>query len=275
MCPISLRSPLRVNVARRSYRPIQAASVVLTRHVGSNGKARETLLQHNVEPIELPLVEFRARPEAQYLTELLRKRRFDWVTLTSPHATSVFIEAWRGAGGPSARVASFASSLDVLSHEGSSLLVGCVPSTANSQTLVQELPRRQDRCEEVLYPASSKADDVLERGLRERHFIVTRLDTYDTATIDVETIDALAVEEALQADVVTFASPSAVRAWIDVTQKKCHFNQAVACIGSTTAKKARQLGFTNVYYAEKPGHEGLIQSILGILRDKGTLSIHA
>ena len=275
MCPLSFRSPLRVNVVRRSVRPVQAASVVLTRHVGSNDKARKSLRQHDVEPIELPLVEFRTRPEAQYLTELLRKRRYDWVTLTSPQATSVFTEAWREAGRPSARVASFSASLDVLSREGPSLLVGYVPSTANAQTLVQELPRKQDRIEEVLYPASSKADDILERGLRERHFVVTRLDTYDTATVDIETIDASAMEQALQADVVTFASPSAVRAWIDVTQEKCLFNQAVACIGSTTAKKARQMGFTNVYYAEKPGHEGLIQSILGILRDKGTLPIRA
>ena len=84
---------------------VTSASVVLTRQAGSNAKATKALLSRGVRPIELPLIEFKTRPEAGQLTTLLTQRRFDWVTLTSPQAAKVFLEAWREADSPVVQVA--------------------------------------------------------------------------------------------------------------------------------------------------------------------------
>lgn len=250
-----------------------SASVVLTRQAGSNNKARSLLISKGVRTIELPLIEFKLRPEAGYLREILTRKKFDWVALTSPQAARVFVDAWKAATSPPIRIATFDGTKKELTNCSPKLEVGFVPGISNAENLAKELPKEESQCNEVLYPASSKADDTFEKALRSRSFVVTRLDTYETSTVAKETIDKADLEHALDADVLTFASPTAVRAWMEITGHKCNFQTPIACIGSTTAKRARALGFENVYFSEKPGLDGLVQSVVSILIQNGKLML--
>ena len=258
------------SASRRVIR-VSCGSAVLTRQAESNAKAREALLRRGVHSVELPLIEFKSRDEAHFLSQILLRRTPDWVALTSPHAAAVFLNAWKNAGTPPVKIATFDASSKALDGHGAALEVAFVPSRSDGKTLAAELPKREGVCEEVLYPASSKADDAFEKGLRARHFAVTRLDTYETGTVAPESISKELLREALEADVLTFASPTAVRAWIDVAGEQCDFAKDVACIGATTAKRAQELGFGNVYFCESPGLDGLVQSVVDALRAKGKL----
>ncbi|MQM00459.1 hypothetical protein Taro_033198 [Colocasia esculenta] len=105
----------------------------------------------------------------------------------------------------------------------------------------------------VLYPASVKAGHEIEEGLSVRGFVVTRLNTYNTVPVDE--VDPMVLRQAVSAPVVAVASPSAVRAWVNLIAKG-EWNNSVACIGETTALAAKQLGLKNVYYPSNPGLEG-------------------
>lgn len=87
------------------------------------------------------------------------------------------------------------------------------------------------------------------------------------------------MQQACEASVVTFASPSAVkyvspcihvivthavcRAWVALTTEACGGvpQLAVACIGSTSARAAEAAGLAPIFYPEAPGIAGFLDSI--------------
>ncbi len=69
----------------------------------------------------------------------------------------------------------------------------------------------------------------MQAGLAERGFEVLRLNTYDT--LPVESLPADVLATARQADVVAFASPSAVKAWHKLSGPRGDDGPAIACIG--------------------------------------------
>ncbi|CAJ1354162.1 unnamed protein product, partial [Effrenium voratum] len=112
------------------------------------------------------------------------------------------------------------------------------PSVANAESLASELP---DFGHKLLYAASAIAPGTLEKGLVERGFVVQRLNTYTTQPVLQQTPEALALMESAQ--VATFGSPSAVRAWSKVTSAR----PSAACIGGTSRDAAEGENFQRIY----------------------------
>ncbi|KAM5565640.1 uroporphyrinogen-III synthase, chloroplastic [Rosa sericea] len=273
--PYSPSCPL---LHRRIFLPcafsIQAASnsnspppkVVVTRERGKNAKLITSLAKQGISCLELPLIQHTREPDRDRLSTLLTDTVFDWIVITSPEAGSVFLESWKAAGTPNVKVgvvgAGTASVFEqVLQSSKKSLSLAFVPS--KGKVLASELPKnRKDKCT-VLYPASAKAGNEIEEGLSNRGFEVTRLNTYTTGPVDH--VDQIVLKQALSAPVVAVASPSAVRAWVNLISESEQWNNSVACIGETTAKAARRLGLRNVYYPVQPGLEGWVDSIVEAL----------
>ncbi|KAF2589640.1 hypothetical protein F2Q70_00041299 [Brassica cretica] len=85
------------------------------------------------------------------------------------------------------------------------------------------------------------------------------------AWVPVQSVDATLLQQALSAPVLSVASPSAIRAWMNLIQNEKQWSNNVACIGETTASAARRLGFKKVYHPEQPGLEGWVDSIVEAL----------
>lgn len=206
-------------------------------------------------------------PDLDRLTSLLTEATFDWIIITSPEAGKVFLDAWKAAGTPSVRVgvvgSGTASIFDEAVQSSKQYLdIAFAPSKATGKVLALELPKNgNDKCT-VLYPASAKASTDIEEGLSGRGFEVTRLNTYTTAPVNH--VDQYLLELALSVPVVTVASPSALRVWANLTASK-QWDNAVACIGETTASAAKKLGFRNIYHPTSPGLEGWVSSVLEAL----------
>ncbi|XP_027089873.1 uroporphyrinogen-III synthase, chloroplastic-like isoform X3 [Coffea arabica] len=194
---------------------------------------------------------------------------FDWVIVTSPEAGTVFLDAWKAAGTPNVKVGvvggGTASIFEKVAQQSKQYLhVAFAPSKATGKILASELPKHgNERCS-VLYPASAKASSDIEEGLSERGFEVIRLNTY--TTVPVDQVDQMVLRQALAAPVVAVASPSALRAWINLIPELERWGNAVACIGETTASAAKRLGLTNVYYPVDPGLDGWVDSIVEALK---------
>lgn len=235
-------------------------TVVLTRERGKNEKLRREVEKRGWNALELPLVKAVDGPDVRKLPTALREIKADWVVLTSPEAATVFLNGWQEAGEPDVRVAAVGrGTAEILEQQEETRLVPAfVPSVANAKHFSAELPGPAGT---VLYPASAKARTELEDGLRARGFAVERLNTYNTIT-DVTHAKEL-VNAALGAEAVTFASPSAVRAWVEIIQgtDKMSPTQVVACIGETSANACKKLGLRNVYFPEQPGLMGWVNSI--------------
>ncbi|XP_022768819.1 uroporphyrinogen-III synthase, chloroplastic-like isoform X2 [Durio zibethinus] len=243
--------------------------VVITRERGKNAKLIDALAEHGINCLELPLIQHNRGPDMDRLASVLSETTFDWIVITSPEAGSFFVEAWKAAGNPSVRIgvvgAGTASIFEnLIQSQKKSLDVAFAPSKATGKVLASELPKDGNKRCTVLYPASVKASNDIEEGLFCRGFQVVRLNTY--TTVPVDHVDQIVLEKALLAPVVAVASPSAVRAWVNLISEPDSWGNAVACIGETTASAAKRLGLRNVYFPMQPGLDGWVGSILEALR---------
>jgi len=249
----------------------------MTREEGKNEKFRAALMKHfenddrRIRPTELPCIAHADGPDYEKLTVTLQETKWDYVTITSPEAARVLASAWPwksdsstttntqrpllSSGSAAPAVAAVGKATEQALREAEIDVRFC-PSKATAKVLVQELP--QSTGKKVLYPASAQAKTTLQNGLEERGFCVTRLDTYDTVTAVWDDDEK---EIARQTRVACFASPSAVKGWLQNTDD----NKTVlaACIGETSAKECREQGWKeeSIFYPDKPGIEGWVQAV--------------
>ncbi|PIN12813.1 Uroporphyrinogen III synthase UROS/HEM4 [Handroanthus impetiginosus] len=241
----------RIGCAGSVSAPLRSSSnpqVVVTRERGKNDKLINALADYGINCLELPLIQHNQLPDLGKLSSVLCSK---------------------AAGTPKVRIgvvgAGTASVVEKIQPSlKQSLTVAFAPSKATGKVLAAELPDHGNARCTVLYPASAKASNEIEEGLAMRGFEVTRLNTYTTEP--VSHVNQTVLEQALCAPVVAVASPSAVRAWLSLIPGLQKWDNAVACIGETTALAAKKLGLKNVYFPANPGLEGWVNSILEALQ---------
>ncbi|KAG8377642.1 hypothetical protein BUALT_Bualt08G0054200 [Buddleja alternifolia] len=255
----SIRIYLKVDGGLASLPTSSNPKVVVTRERGKNGKLIDALENRGIKCLEVPLIQHTRLPDSDNLCSVLSCTSFDWIVTTSPEAGAVFLDAWKAAGTPNARVAVMGAGTasvfeNTLPSLKKSLNVAFAPSKATGKVLAAELPNHcNTRCT-VLYPASAKASNEIEEGLAKRGFEVIRLNTYTTEP--VSHVDQMVLEQAVLAPVVAVASPSAIRAWVNLVPELQKWDNVVACIGETTALAAKNHGLRKVYFPANPSFEG-------------------
>ncbi|KAL1504403.1 hypothetical protein AB1Y20_010809 [Prymnesium parvum] len=241
---------------RVAMHAVPSSPAMLTREDGKNGKLRRLLAAAAVPHDELPCIAFERLEGGAQLCDELRRASFDWCVITSPESAAVFLDAWRAADSPKVRVASVgAGTAEVLLEAG--LAPEFVPSKATAKTLAAELPLGAGGSCRALYPASAIASSGIEEGLEARGVTVHRIDTYTTVPAAWGPSDE---ERAKATEVVTFASPSAVRVWAERVGTKA----VAVCIGGTSADEARRLGFADVRCPSSPGVEAWAQEVAAL-----------
>lgn len=237
--------------------------MVATREAGKNGKLVKALEQHNIACVELPLIEHAAGPDRDRLPSLLQAGGFDWVAITSPEAATVFLEGWRAAGSPEVRIATVGGgTAEVL--EAAGVQPAFTPTKALGKVMGSELPHILGGSDVVLYPASVKASTDLQDSLGAAGFKVNRINTYNT--VGVSSVDPHALEQALAADVITFGSPSAVKAWVALVGLEAAQKKVSVCIGSTSARACESAGLTQVLHPDAPSIESWVGCVLEALQ---------
>jgi uroporphyrinogen-III synthase len=248
--------------------------VVLTREAGKNEQMRKIVSQppfgENVSVLEMPLVESVPAEDAERLRETLETKQFQWIIVTSPEAAKVFTNAWVEAGKPEGLnigTVGGGTTRALPSQEEMKWARLFTPTKALGEVVAEELPLDLDDGDskdsknsnrEVLYPCSKKAAKTIQNGLSSRGFTVTRLNTYSTEQVTDIPKDVL--EKAVEANVVTFGSPSAVKAWksltLDMLEERGGKHPTYACIGQTSANACEDCELPDVWHPENPGMEG-------------------
>ncbi|MCU0272895.1 MAG: uroporphyrinogen-III synthase [Acidimicrobiales bacterium] len=191
---------------------------------------------------------------------------YDWVVVTSANAADRVADALRGAdglrgadalrGAHTVRVAAVgprtAARLEALG-----IRVDHVPERFTGDDLAATFPTGTGR---VLFPAAAGARDAVPDGLRSRGWQVDRVTAYRTVEV---TPPPAAIEAAVAADAIVFASPSAVRSWIAATGGVPRPALA-ACIGPVTGAAAREAGFA-VVEADPHTMDGVVAALVRTL----------
>lgn len=266
--------PLKSNVCMRVIDPHPSTAslfqtlkkpvrIALTRESGKNMALYNALDQiyPTLEIVHVPCVETTPATDSENIAPFLKTTETTWVVITSPEAASIFIKAWRESDYPKiGKIAAVGkATAGVLTAVG--LEVAFYPSKATGKTLVKEIPPPAAEGETILYPVSAKANTDTVDGLTAKGYSVKRMNTYSTETVTFGKNEQFLAEGT---HIVTFASPSAVRGWID--NVRIGTLVSCACIGETSAKAAKEAGFTQIHYPEKPGLDGWIFAVSEALK---------
>lgn len=242
-----LRTFVRPNGIQRCQDCRAIPKVALTREASKNIVLSNLLLSKNLhcKSLEIPALRHVCKLTDNKLVADLHRRTqdADIVVLTSPQAALDFLKAW-------VQIPQVKKNLKfavVGKKTGSILLeygvnVDFIPIRENALSLAQDLPIHYGK--NVLFPASTIAQNTIQDELQKRGFSVQRLNIYDTLAVDwSKKLDKLAKE----IDIVTLTSPSAAKAWAT----NAGTNYDVVVIGKTTFDMAVSLGFATVTYVVK------------------------
>jgi uroporphyrinogen-III synthase len=140
------------------------------------------------------------------------------------------------------------------------LVADLVAEPATAEGLVASMPAAPAEVSgaAVLYPRAGEVRPTVADGLRAKGWAVEEVVAYRTVSV-AERLPASALDEASRADVITFTSPSTVRAYLAAAP--C-VPPVVACIGPATAEAARRAGLEVTVVADEHGVEGLVRAVL-------------
>jgi len=138
-----------------------------------------------------------------------------------------------------------------------------VPEVYTAEALAAGM--RREPSDRVLLPVGKLAKDDLSKELRQLGFAVERVNIYDTLCNEAikPRVHQLVLDNSI--NVVTFASPSAVRFFLILTQSldmELFWQRVViACIGEVTAAEVERHGLTAHIVSAQHTASALIQSI--------------
>jgi uroporphyrinogen III methyltransferase/synthase len=255
---------LRDAVAWFENRPLFGSTVVVTRPAGARDRLGEGLEEMGARVLRVPVIEIVDPPSFEELDAAIRELSgFEWVAFASPNAVDRFFARLAHEGRDaralgSAKVAAVGKGTATsLARHG--VAADLVPEHATGVALADALGPGHGR---VLLPRPVAAPRALPEALAILGWEVVEAGAYETRPVPSEPLHADVVG-AGEYDLVAFASPSAVDAFVDRFGVP---DASVACIGSTTADAARARGLVVDVAPDEHGPEALVEAIAAHLR---------
>lgn len=240
--------------------------VVVTRASHQSAELVALLTDAGAEVIEAPAIAIVPPLDGgQPLDDaLLRLERFTWVAFASTNAVSATLAraARRGVrkrfGHLKVAAVGAATARRVVAELDRDPDV--IPDRAEAAALAAAFPEPEPG-DHVFVPMATGGRPDLVDGLRARGYEVWDVAAY--RTVHPSLSDHVA-DELKRADVVTFASPSAVRGHLEQTGGVVEGR--VVCIGQTTAAECRALGVEVSAVAEHQSAAGLVEAVQDLVR---------
>jgi uroporphyrinogen III methyltransferase / synthase len=245
--------------------PLAGRTVVVTRARAQNDELGSALLAAGARVVELPMIAIEEAGEggAALRRAVSQIHHYDWVAFTSANAVrrvAALLRDGRSLG--AARLAAVGrATTDGLASVY--LAADLVAQDASAEGLADAFAAAPAPGGRVLFPRSASARAALADGLRAKGWTVDEVDAY--RTVPAPPPPAVLADAANAADVIIFASPSTVSAFLaarDSAGRPLSLPPSVACIGPTTARSARAAGVPVAIEADEPSAPGLVSALV-------------
>lgn len=246
---------LRPHLRWYDERPLFGRRVLVTRPRDQAAELVERLTMLGADAIQAPLIRIEPPTDsAPLLAAAATPGAFDWIVFSSANAAQALMLAVRETGGDARSLkgprlcAVGTGTADKLRHYG--IKVDVIPGEFRAEAVVAAISAAGPVAgQRILLPRSDIGREVLTEQLRQAGAVVTDVVAYRTVLDDAPREHDPDVYRLLldgRIDVVTFASPSAVRSFVKIYGAEPAAdllkNTVVAVIGPVTAEAAKQAG---------------------------------
>ena len=242
--------------------------VVVTRSAEQALSLCRALERAGAVPIRFPTIQTRAVSIDDGFAHL---RDADWLVFTSTNGVRYYLDALDDSSLPaSARIAAAGTATaSALRQRG--VDVAIVPDAFDGRHLAVAFEETDGRRFVLVQPIEAMPD--LAEFLESRGGIVTRVVAYRTETASSDARSAAVLAEGV--DAVTFTSPSTVRGFVELVDRKTRLtleHAIVVCIGPVTAGEALRCGIHVDAVADPHTTEGLLAALDRCFEETATTS---
>lgn len=217
--------------------PLAGRRVVVTRFELEDGPLATALRRAGAEPLVVPLIGIDPVADGE-ACQMRPLRDFDWIAFTSANGVRMFWARLDAEEQASFRAHRSIAAVGPATARALAAVGGTSALTA-PEFIAESLAAALGdvRGKRILWPRAAGARSVLSDTLRARGADVTEQILYDTVALSVPDETRSLV---LDADAITFTSPSAVRAFVACFGS--HVSPRIVCIGPVTAAAAQDAG---------------------------------
>ena len=245
--------------------PLVGRTLVVTRAAAQADGLVDALEALGAGVVRLPAIRIEPPVDERALRRSVQNAAtYEWVIFTSANGVDFFRAAGEDMGvdvkgGLASTRLCCVGPATASAVEALGLTVEVVPEAHKAEAVVDALSAWTTlRGKRVLIPTAAEARPVLPDGLRELGAEVDTVTAYRTLSVEYASSDA--VDQIRRGvDLVTFTSPSAVRAFHRLVGGEVVSNAAV--IGPVTAAAARELGYGVTVEADPFTIPGLVAAI--------------
>lgn len=233
--------------------------ILVTREASAAEQFAKKIVENNGVAVTVPLLTINCLPvkNVDILTE-----KNDWIFFTSKNGVDCFLQNKTLAKALTrCRIAAVGpKTAQALEKHG--FQVEFIPRTYNAKMMAFEFLSSYKEAGPVLFVRGTLSSSVLPDAFKRVGSKFTCLKVYETV-INLGMRSKL--NTALQhekIDMLTFTSPSTIDAFFELTeQAETYLKLPVACIGTTTEKYAKQMGFKETIVPNDFTIEGMIEAM--------------
>lgn len=244
--------------------------ILVTREEKQGKQFAAKIRDYGGDPVEVPLLEISCKDAGENHVLFQQLADYRWIFFTSTNGVRCFFQLASKYNADihalqSVNIAAVGQKTgEVLKEHG--LYPAFIPTVYNAEVMAKEFFKVYHDISRVLIVRGSKSLDILPAALDSRSIDYDTVNVYDTAPRMDRSALLNEVLKSGRIDFITFTSPSSVETFHVLAEADT--NVPVVCIGTTTEKKAKQLGFDSILVAETFTVDGMIHRMAKYISEK-------
>ena len=251
-------------------RPLFGRQIVVTRASQQAAVLSDRLRDLGAEVLEMPAMRIERLNPTPLRAAILALEEYEWLVFTSQNAVSIFWEQLLSSAKDMRALSEVKicaigpATAAMLLEKG--IAVDILPERFVAESLLEKLVETGVAGARFLYVTAEGSRDVLPEGLLKVGAAVTVVHAYRSSPDGRRAAKLRRALESGKVDLVSFASASAVRGYVDAVGEELSLRAPAASIGPITSEAVTEAGIELRTEAEESTIDGLAGAILRALQ---------
>ncbi|WP_404453707.1 uroporphyrinogen-III synthase [Oceanobacillus kapialis] len=242
---------------------LQGKNILVTREAGQAELFAKQINQSGGNPVIVPLLKITCKESDKAREILTNLSHYNWIFFTSANGVDCFFDLRSGIDSNSVRIH---ANIATVGEKTSIALqeygykANFTPKLYNANTMATDFLQEYTNPGRILLIRGNRSRSVLPEEFRKHGIRFDTLEVYDTHFNFARKKQLNQELRENEIDYITFTSPSTVEAFCEMVDGIPKTVPCI-CIGSTTSKRAEELGFQYILTPETFTIEGMIHCI--------------